>query len=418
MTNPPADHEVVASVLLACLRPEAPAGQAASLAAQLAPADWEALLQLARRHGVTPLLYHRLQRLAPAIPISSDLLRVLHTDYLATAARNTQLYHDLGTALRLFRRETIPVIVLKGAHLAQAVYGNIALRPMGDVDVLIRRADLPQVEALLLSNGYRSDPQNGPGMEAGHFHFIYHHQAPAGLMLEVHWHILPPSQADFVDLDGMWQRAEPANLAGVETQVFSPTDLLVHICLHLYHHRFEANLRALCDIAEVVCRRPGDLDWQQLSDGLRLEIARKVVYLALCLARDLLETPLPGDALCALYAGDAAEWVALLREAILRPEAAVLSLKTSPLTQIWGNQPPLQKAARLLSGLFPSAETMSLLYPVEPNAVGRIRYYPRYLRRVFRQYRRTAWRLLAGDAVLRQEAARLDALDRWLHSVE
>jgi hypothetical protein len=36
------------------------------------------------------------------------------------------LYHELGKVLGLLRDENIPVIVLKGVHLAELVYGNIA----------------------------------------------------------------------------------------------------------------------------------------------------------------------------------------------------------------------------------------------------------------------------------------------------
>ncbi|MCP4365035.1 MAG: nucleotidyltransferase family protein [Planctomycetes bacterium] len=48
----------------------------------------------------------------------------------------------------------MPVILLKGAHLAQVVYSNIALRPMGDIDILVKKNDLPKAKELLLELGY------------------------------------------------------------------------------------------------------------------------------------------------------------------------------------------------------------------------------------------------------------------------
>ena len=58
--------------------------------------------------------------------------------YYNSAARNMRLYKQLENFLDKFATEKIPVIMLKGAHLAWTVYPNMALRPMADVDLLVR----------------------------------------------------------------------------------------------------------------------------------------------------------------------------------------------------------------------------------------------------------------------------------------
>jgi hypothetical protein len=400
--------------LLTCLRSEDAETRAARLA-PLTPDEWASLLRLAKRHGVMPLLYRCLQPQASAYKVPADILQALRKEYLANSSRNARLYQALGAGLQLFRRENLPVIVLKGAHLAEIVYRSIALRPMSDIDLLMRCSDLPRVESILLGNGYCPDPQNGPAMAAAHFHLVYHHTG-SGLTLEIHWHILRPEEADFIDINQLWDVAAPARIAGVETRVLSPADLLLHLCLHLYHHRFDIGLRALCDIAEVVHLYREGLDWKQLVQRPRTGTARKVVYLALRLTQITLHTPIPGDVLSALCVEDASEWEVVLWEKILNPEAATLALGMPGLVQLWGKQPPRQKARALLRGLFPSPEILSQIYAVPVGSLCYFTYYPRYLTHVFRKFGLTAWRLIRGNKDLKLLVYRLDALDHWLQS--
>ena len=137
-----------------------------------------------------------------------------------TFARNMNLYHELSHVLTVLRHDDIPVIVLKGAHLAEIVYENIALRPMCDVDLLVKKEDLTRVQRKLLETGYSPFTNR--------------------LLLDIHWH-LENSMTDLpVDMDMIWERAQPAFIAGVKVLVLSPEDLLLHLCLHLgFHHFFQ-----------------------------------------------------------------------------------------------------------------------------------------------------------------------------------
>jgi Uncharacterised nucleotidyltransferase len=105
----------------------------------LAVAEWERLIALALRHKVAPVVYVRLKGhgLTPT-PKAAERLRQIH---LASATRNLRLFQELGNILSALQAANLPVIPLKGACLAETVYGNIALRPMGDVDLLVKPDD-------------------------------------------------------------------------------------------------------------------------------------------------------------------------------------------------------------------------------------------------------------------------------------
>jgi hypothetical protein len=106
----------------------------------------EALEQAIDAEQVGPLLQRALGDRGIVPPA---LAAVLRDSYYRTARRNLLLLREFGTCLRALAAHGVPVIVLKGAALVETVYGNVSLRPMGDVDVLVRRADLPAARRTL-----------------------------------------------------------------------------------------------------------------------------------------------------------------------------------------------------------------------------------------------------------------------------
>jgi len=75
------------------------------------------------------------------------------------AARNIRLYADLARALRALNQADVPVMVLKGAALAQTVYPRLSQRPMGDADLLVRPEDRDRARGALEAAGYRFLPE-------------------------------------------------------------------------------------------------------------------------------------------------------------------------------------------------------------------------------------------------------------------
>ena len=233
---------------------------------QFGESQWQALVNAAARHGLRPLLYERLATPSDSLKIPEAVLRELRESYLKNGLRNQLLYRDLARVLGELREDGIPVIVLKGAHLAALVYPRMALRVMGDIDLLVKRADLKQAASRLRQLGYAFETE--VDIEA----FLTGFPPPMHLpplfkpphpRIELHWRI-DPAQPLQEELD-LWQRARPARLAGVDTLVLAPEDLVLHLCLHGgSHHLLELGLRPLCDLT----RHPG-----AMARGHRLAIA-------------------------------------------------------------------------------------------------------------------------------------------------
>ena len=206
-----------------------------------------------------------------------------------------RVYHELARVLETLQDEDISVIALKGAHLAEVVYGNIALRPMSDVDLLVKEPDLSRVEKKLLAMGYTPDEKNTAELAERCVHFTY--KLPReGLCMEIHWNIQLSNSPFNVDVDGLWKRTRPAMIAGVRVLALSPEDLLLHLCLHTaFRHLFgQSALRSLCDISETIRHYQDQIDWEQVRHRAHQWGIGNCLHLTLHLASKLLGAAVPG----------------------------------------------------------------------------------------------------------------------------
>jgi len=294
------DHETVNELLLYCLSREPDESRAARLE-QLSNSDWNEVIQQSGKHGVMPLVYQRLKTQHLNVTVPASIMQTLRTTYLNVAWMNTRLYYELAKVLKVLQNEEIPVIVLKGAHLAEVVYESIALRSMSDVDILIRKADLLKAEEKLLEIGYSSSRVDDIEVACAKCQHIPPLTKPDAVPIEIHWTIELPTSPFTIDVDGLWKRAQPAKIGGVEVLVLSPEDLLLHLCLHsAYHHFFEQGLRPLCDILETIRHYQNEIDWTQVEHRASQWNAKNFVYLTLRLAREILAAEVPDELLNAL----------------------------------------------------------------------------------------------------------------------
>ena len=249
--------------------------------------DWEALLGLARRHDVVPLVHHHLEALSRSAPVPAEILTGLKREFRANALRNVRLFNALREILDALQGNGIRPIVLKGVSLLGEVYGK-QLRSMADVDILIEPGPpFEKAREILLEMGYEAHP-TGNG---------YLRDSDERFRIDVHDELLAPHLSDLGPAyAGLQGRAMPKRIAEVDTLVLGPEDLLRHLTIHaVYGHFFK--LKFLVDVHETVLRHGRALQWESLSTwGGGIEVAH-FLYPALLLGRRFLDTPVPPLAL-------------------------------------------------------------------------------------------------------------------------
>ncbi len=281
--------------------------------------DWAACATLALRHGLGPLLYHRGRRMADAWPMPPAVERELRTSYLGATLENAAIFAAAADALGRLAAAGIPVGALKGLHLAAAAYEHPALRHMGDVDLLVPPDRLEAARAVLLDAGYAAEGADDPTI---------HHAArlvkPRAAPVELHRELCPTPNPFRLDVPPLWQRMVPISVDGQPALGLCAEDLLVHLSVHAaYNHRCLVPLRNVFDLAMVVEREGGALDWERLEQAAGRTGTERAVFCGLALAREMFDADIPGGVLERLVPGAAAEGVMrTARENVLGFESA------------------------------------------------------------------------------------------------
>jgi hypothetical protein len=317
-------------LILACARSTLDASDTARIRAlAVAGVDWPRLCEMAIAAGVGPLLYGSLHAACPDV-VPGPILERLHERFRANAQRNLGLAAELLRLLGIFEAHGIAAIPLKGPALAARIYGNLSLREFVDLDILVRRADLARAAALLAAEGYARDEQLGSAQEQAYLQAQHHYSFVRGeTLIELHFELRERFFGYPLDLDALWDRAQPTALAGRPMLGFCPADLLTTLCMHGTGHCWE-RLSWICDIAELIRVYP-QLEWLAILRHARASGSGRMVGLGLFLAHALLGAALPAALLRAIADDPAIERLArqVLRTLLQAREARRSLLETS-----------------------------------------------------------------------------------------
>ena len=362
--------------------------------------DWNDIIELSFRHGVAPLLSFRLQEKNLQQSIPPEILKKLQSATLHTGLKNTKLYHELANVLNGFNQESIAVIVLKGAHLAELIYPNIALRPMDDVDLLVKRNDLKRAEEKLFEMGYVHLTEDAERMKSTAPHHLTPFRKNGCSPIEVHW-TLPSMGSVDKDVDDIWTRAQSVPIAGCQAHVLSPEDLLLHVCAHAsLHHRFGLGLRPLADVAAITEWHSGVLDWAKVRRYAGKWRLITGVYLTLQLTKEMIGANIPDDALDAMRPADfdskLSEWA---KEQIFtrNSELGDSSAISPRLAGFLGPGSLSIKVKELLRLAFPPREEIARTNGIPIQSRRLIFFYPLHWKDILLLRGGVVWRLLLRD---------------------
>ena len=224
-------------------------------------------------HGIAPLLYARLP-----YPALRDVA-------LQAAAAEPLRLDDLRALLDAFARQGIRALIIKGTALAYDVYDAPELRPRADTDLLIDRADVERVRALLASLGYEARLLSGDPHANRQQAFARLDRFNVEHVYDVHWDIAnTPIVRDALRFDELLARAMALPRIGPAAIAPSPVDALLLACIHrVAHHHDSDRLIWLCDIHLLRERMvPGEHEefWRRAAERRVVAICERSIELA------------------------------------------------------------------------------------------------------------------------------------------
>jgi Uncharacterised nucleotidyltransferase len=238
-----------------------------------------------------PMLYRNLVVLDPQEPELPRLRGVYRHVWL----RSQQQFKCAAEALRVLSTAGFETLVLKGAALMVQSYRDEGVRPMVDVDVLVRTERARDASELLLRSGWRrrertdfaAEMQVTPGTAFG--------DADGG-WIDLHWHSLWAPSAE----DDFWEAAVPIELAGVPTLGLCHADHLLQVCVHGVWSGETQPVRWLVDATMVLRSAGAELDWRRVVERARARSLTLPLARAMRSLREWLGTSVPDWVLCEL----------------------------------------------------------------------------------------------------------------------
>lgn len=264
-------------------------------------ADWDLVLRQAGNANVAASLGSVLSEHGVLAGVPEQARK--HLEWIAVQARRHR--QSVAFEVDLIGRALVDVgatvILLKGAAYASADLPAARGRMFSDVDILVPRERLDDVESALMVHGWVTTHLDAYDQQ---YYRAWMHELPPmehvrrGTLIDVHHAILPLTAAARPDPAAL--RAAAVPIAGMAPfAVLAPTDMVLHSAVHLFYDgELDHGTRDLLDMHRLLQSfgaTPGF--WPALAARAReLQLARPLFY-ALRYSHALLGTPVPAEAL-------------------------------------------------------------------------------------------------------------------------
>lgn len=244
--------------------------------------NWPELLDSAEKHGLCSLLYKHLSALEFKLPKTSS--RTLQSLYLRNRRSSHLRIEAITEIVKEFGEQNIDTLLVKGIALGNFAYSSPELRPMRDIDLLVRKGDLLRARELLFDSGYRTQ-------ETHHIPEDYYHLAPLEktveglpINIELHHNLLPLQQNyPLWPLDKSYFSSRIIEIKNRQVHTLNLEESLWYVYLHglqapLTYEKFR--FIHIADLVSLVEKYLLDIDWDllRLNHPLLVDILSRLHF--------------------------------------------------------------------------------------------------------------------------------------------
>lgn len=254
--------------------------------------DWDAVIELASRNGVIPLIA-RCLRDHEQVPLS--IRRKLYLLYFESCSRNPALTAELHAILAALQGAGIEVLAYKGPALAAMAYPDASLRHApGDLDLLLHKSDISRAKAVMQAREYRPPSRKTEEHFLEHRYHLHFLRQDPEIQVELHWALTPKYWPFSLDADRLWRQAGHVSLDGGSIRTLNPECTVLALCAHGAKEGWP-RLSQIMDLGRVIQAHPR-LDWDWLIAEARRMRRQRVLRLGLWLVTELIGVSIPEPA--------------------------------------------------------------------------------------------------------------------------
>lgn len=239
-----------------------------------------------------PLAFHNLYSHAPDNPVMRDpVMQRMKGIYRKSWSRNHFLFRKTARVLAILHEHGIPTMVLKGIPMTLLVYGNHAVRPMYDMDVMVPKYRAEQALQVLVKADWvvRNQHMQGFLLKFGRSIDLADQENDE---LDLHWHPVFETHSGLPESD-FWDHSVGLEVAGAKTRSLCLADQLFLTLVHGLRCNIEPPIRWIPDAMALMRMPEGFLDWDRLvKQTTRYRVVLQVQNALAYLVRHF-EAPVP-----------------------------------------------------------------------------------------------------------------------------
>jgi Uncharacterised nucleotidyltransferase len=261
--------------------------------------QWDLLIRQGRRASLLARLAHALETSGCMDAVPAAPAHHLRSAQQVARRQAIAVRWEVGCIQTALSEVGVPITLLKGAAYLMAGLPHAAGRIFSDVDILVPKHAVAEVESALMLSGWQQGELTAYDQR---YYRQWMHEIPPmthvrrGTTIDVHHTILPNTARIKVNTPALFEGIAPLpQQPGIF--VLPPVDMLLHSATHLFHEgEFENGLRDLFDLDGLLRHFGKEADfWAALVPrAITLGLTRPLFY-ALRYTRWWLNTPVPQE---------------------------------------------------------------------------------------------------------------------------
>lgn len=245
--------------------------------------DWNTFLRQARQSKTLSRIAYLIKYSSWAADLPSKVLDHLGAARAEADKHQRMIYWEAKNIAKTLAPVDTPVILLKGAAYVMAGLPPSFGRKVNDIDILVLKSKIDEVEKALLGNGW--EPMKLDAYDQKYYRTWMHELPPLKhatrkTIIDVHHTILPESGRLHPDPEKLFAAARP--IKGSKFYMLSPEDMVLHSAAHLFQDGDVAgglrDLKDMDDLLRYFSETEADF-WQALVPRAHmLDLARPLFY--------------------------------------------------------------------------------------------------------------------------------------------
>ncbi len=263
----------------------------------LQPINWEKFKECVIYHELTPFVYLPLREYNSFLP--QDFQEFLKNNYYCALVRCQNLWQEFLRIATAFKHAGITLLPIKGIALLYDIYPKMPVRPMTDIDLLVKEEDMSGAESVFCDLGYRKELYSlkEEYWRKSQCHITFYKKEQEKLpFVELHW-VLDFKRKQRQILPGLWDRIREVNVDGNRIYLLSPEDTLFSLALHSRRFGKTLCLKNVYDAALLLEKSASCFDWDYVLKEAHQGKMRATIFFILTQVKLLSDCDIPESVL-------------------------------------------------------------------------------------------------------------------------